>query len=380
MGIKADGLEDLLTPLDLEFKVLYLVSFWCEATIYGIYVCLFGAAMSVMMRKGRLDAFPSKVFFTGIIVMFILISVHNWLNVYRMIVAYAYQIELKAPVAYLRAIRNWDAYAFPVLLAMIIWLGDALVIYRCYLIWKRDWRAIALPLTLLLVSIGTHSVTLHWFRTTFIPLETIRPLLNTTFPLHLCQNVLTTGLIAFKIWTRHLEARRAGMQDSFTSNGLNLIGVIRIVIESAAVYTLQMVLAVILQLIDHPARILLQHCLIPTTGIVFVLIAIRADTIRQESVHGAKVAASDLVIPAWMGADSRSRSSHERGPKRNPSGQVSMPIQIMATVTEEYRMDDITSDMKIRNRHGPNGVGKESKDDLESGSGKGSFDDKPLAM
>lgn len=114
--------------------------------------------------------------------------------------------------------------------------------------------------------VGTHSVTLHFFRTQFVSLETIRPILNTTFPLHLAQNVLTTGLITYKIWTKHVETKRAGMQTASTAAGLNLIGVIRIVIESAAVYTLQMVLAVILQLIDHPARVLLQHCLIPSTG------------------------------------------------------------------------------------------------------------------
>ncbi|KAH6871379.1 hypothetical protein BKA70DRAFT_1488887, partial [Coprinopsis sp. MPI-PUGE-AT-0042] len=365
MGVKAAGLEELITPLELRFKVLYLVSFWCEVSRVGIYVCLFGAALTVMLRKGRLDAFSSKVFFVGIVVMFILISIHNWLNVYRLIVAYAYQIEVPAPVTYLRNIRNWDAYAFPVLLAMIIWLGDALVIYRCYLIWKRSWKAVALPILLLLTSISTHSVTLHWFRTAFIPLETIRPLLNTTFPLHLAQNVITTSLITYKIWAKHVETKRAGMQDSFTASGLNLIGVIRIVIESAAVYTMQMIIAVVLQLMDHPARVLLQHCLIPTTGIVFVLIAIRADTIRQEASQGRKVQASDLVLPAWMGANTQ--SSQDRLGKRTTNGHGSVPIQIMATVTEEYRMDDITSDMKIRSRNNGSSTTTKSKDDLESG-------------
>jgi hypothetical protein len=109
-------------------------------------------------------------------------------------------------------------------------------------------------------------VTLHFFRTQFVSLETIRPILNTTFPIHLAQNVITTGLITYKIWSKHMETKRAGMKASATATGLNLVGVIRIVIESAAVYTIQMIMAVILQLLDHPARILLQHCLIPTTG------------------------------------------------------------------------------------------------------------------
>ena len=40
MGIKADGLEELITPLDLEFKVLYLVAFWCEVCVLDLNMTL----------------------------------------------------------------------------------------------------------------------------------------------------------------------------------------------------------------------------------------------------------------------------------------------------------------------------------------------------
>jgi hypothetical protein len=113
-------------------------------------------------------------------------------------------------------------------------------------------------------------------------------------------------------------------------------------------------------------------------GIVFVLIAIRADTIRQEA-NGAKVQASDLVLPAWMGADTR--SSQEPATRRTTTGHGTVPIQIMATVTEEYRMDDITSDLKIRSRNNGSTTTSKSRDDLESGSARNSLEDnKAVAM
>ena len=40
MGIKAEGLEELITPMDLEFKILYLVAFWCEVRAFSlVFAC-----------------------------------------------------------------------------------------------------------------------------------------------------------------------------------------------------------------------------------------------------------------------------------------------------------------------------------------------------
>ena len=42
--------------------------------------------------------------------------------------------------------------------ALSIVVGDSLVIYRCYVIWGRDWRVTVLPIALLIFSIGRLSL------------------------------------------------------------------------------------------------------------------------------------------------------------------------------------------------------------------------------
>jgi hypothetical protein len=77
-------------------------------------------------------------------------------------------------VAVLLDWSNWDAYAFPICASIITWIGDILMvstpqlpmrrrplltlgikIYRCFLIWKRNYWVIVVPLLALLTSIGT---------------------------------------------------------------------------------------------------------------------------------------------------------------------------------------------------------------------------------
>ncbi|EAU89836.2 hypothetical protein CC1G_06988 [Coprinopsis cinerea okayama7 len=282
--------------------------------------------------------------------MFIIITFHNSLNVYRMITAYVYQVPLEAAVQYIRNLDNWDAYALPLLLAILIWLADILAIYRCYLIWSHTLLPVALPILLLLASIGTHSVNLWWFgHRTARSIDEMQPLFNTTFPLHLAQNVLTTFLIAYKIWMEHQKVKRIGIA---VVGGMNLMSVIRIFIESAALYTIEMLLAVIFFFARHPAQVIFQHALIPTTGIVFALLAIRVHTARHRD-HGRNIQSSNSIIPSWLhgGEDNRNAGTGTAS-RRLTQGGMGMPI--VTTVTEEHRLEDITT----FNRHDSGSDGK----------------------
>jgi hypothetical protein len=84
------------------------------------------------------------------------------------------------------------------------------------------------------------------------------------YPVNLSQNILTTGLIAYRIWCQHRESRACGL--SQLSNPLNLTSLIRIIIESALIYTLHILILFILDLISHPAQVILHATLIPSIG------------------------------------------------------------------------------------------------------------------
>jgi hypothetical protein len=105
---------------------------------------------------------------------------------------------------------------------------------------------------------------MHWFRhQNSIPAEAMSRILKITFPLNLAQNIITTGLITYRIWNTQRKSHRAGID---TSSNLSLNKVVRIIIESAMIYTVEMLLMTVLFYIGHPSTTIVQHASIPSIG------------------------------------------------------------------------------------------------------------------
>ncbi|KAH6885108.1 hypothetical protein BKA70DRAFT_1204937 [Coprinopsis sp. MPI-PUGE-AT-0042] len=297
MGATAEVLGASLTKGEVQLKAIYLVGTWVEALLYGLYLCLFIGAIAVYARKEVHKPFASKVFLAGNILMFIGISFHNVLSVYRLLVGFAHQPDVRAQLLYLNDLRNWSALASPFLLATIMWTGDALVIYRCFLIWQRNYLVVALPSLLYIVTVGLQVTNLWWVarQSTFGSVIGRRwPTLRITFPLYFAQNVLTTGLILFKIWSRHRSLRNAGIT---SLNTPSLVDLMRAIVESAAIYTAALLVMAVLRLLDHPGWFVSHVILYPTIGIMFVLMAIRVHVVQEEAKHNAP---SPSLLPSWI--------------------------------------------------------------------------------
>lgn len=128
--------------------------------------------------------------------------------------------------------------------------------------------------------------------------QVLRTFLEMVYPVNIVQSVLTTGLITFKIWVQHSRARRAGL--SRVSARISLLTVIRIIVESALIFTLQQVILLVLLQLDHPAQVILHATLVPSigecasplnfscaeprcTGVVFVLMTLRTHIAKTET-------------------------------------------------------------------------------------------------
>jgi len=136
------------------------------------------------------------------------------------------------------------------------------------------------------------------------------------------QSCLTTGLIAFRIWRQYRLSREAGLNELGSS--LGLLTVIRIVVESTMVFTVQQVVLCILYYFNSPAQWALHGTLVPSigaswllelqlssadvhcTGVVFVLLSNR--------IHEAKKAPQPTFQLPWSSGGSMST------PQTTPNG------------------------------------------------------------
>ncbi|KAF6764257.1 hypothetical protein DFP72DRAFT_871312 [Ephemerocybe angulata] len=269
---------------DRASQIYYPIAIWLEVRFYA---CLFIATCRIMLKRRRIENFASGVFLVCNTSIFILATIHNATSLYRLVRAYALVIVPPHPYMYFNEFNRWDNFSHLVILALCTWIGDGLVIYRCFLIWRRNLWVIVLPVVFLLVSMATTFVNWRWFKhPQDFKMNEIIPIFNLTFPLNMAQNVLTTGLIAYKIYMQHRASRASGLQ---LSSAVNLVTIVRIIVESAMVYTIVTAIIIILFFVHHPAVVVPQYALPPSIGesfhdrlevLSFALIAIRTHVAR----------------------------------------------------------------------------------------------------
>jgi hypothetical protein len=118
------------------------------------------------------------------------------------------------PLSYYHVTYAWDNYTHTVMNAIMTWIADALVIYRCYIIWGSSpyqRHVIILPVLLLLAAMGVNTALMVWFGHPFSSYEEIKVVLNLNYPLFFAQDVTTTGLIAYRIIKQHRKSKAAGI-------------------------------------------------------------------------------------------------------------------------------------------------------------------------
>ncbi|TCD61392.1 hypothetical protein EIP91_008529 [Steccherinum ochraceum] len=155
---------------------------------------------------------------------------------------------------------------------------DAVVIYRAYVVWQNFYVVIA-PilgwLGLLATSIGS-VVALRQTNQDEATMEGLHAaearrwagaIYGTTF----ATNLLATALLAFRIWRTNKLADE--FMPSETSSGLKIV--LRVVIESGAIYSLMIITALITFIIGSPAIWIIVDMSSPIICIVFNMIIVR---------------------------------------------------------------------------------------------------------
>jgi hypothetical protein len=107
-----------------------------------------------------------------------------------------------------------------------------------------------------------------WFREPF----SIAPglgiqLSRCIFPLSFVQNFMTTSLIILKIFLQHCASKKAGIVH--VGSTLSMIRVVRIIIECAAIYTIELFVNIILYFCRDNWQFVIQAAINPSIGEIF---------------------------------------------------------------------------------------------------------------
>ncbi|KAL0955935.1 hypothetical protein HGRIS_002123 [Hohenbuehelia grisea] len=271
----------------------------------GIYCSLFFEAMYIIVKKKIMSkTLPSKVFFIGSVLMFIIATIHIALNLYRLLKGYIWLVDTVKPETYFLDLGRWENVAHNAFNAIMTWIADFLVIYRCFLVWNNNYYIIIVPSLLVIMSIISNAIALDLF--TKVPFGTIfGPNLihwmNTIYALALVQNTMTTGLIAYRIWAQERDTRRVGIHSNGSKS--SLMPIVRIIVESAAIYSLELLVLIILYALGHNGQFVVQEAVVPTVGIVFTLMTVRIAMRSSKSLATTEVQSPTIRWRRYPGTD-----------------------------------------------------------------------------
>ncbi|KAF6756042.1 hypothetical protein DFP72DRAFT_846817 [Ephemerocybe angulata] len=285
-----------IAALDAKQQKYALLGFWLGGVVYGAYCILYGLSVKVTLETRRVHSTHSaRVFPTVTLLIFILTTIymgkrihdlaasvpekspHIGLNAFRTLYAFSPQWTEDSggqlPIYHIRDYTSSKGFTTMLLMSIIIWLGDALAIYRCFVIWDMNWLAVLLPIALLVLSIVNSTVVdvAHKLPGA-LPSQDVQALIGIVFPVNIAQSCLTTGLIVFRTWRQYRVSRAAGL--NVHGRGIGLFTITRIIVESAMIFTVQQII--------FPTQYVFNEILVPSIGCIFALMSIRVYGVKQE--------------------------------------------------------------------------------------------------
>jgi len=248
-----------------------LVGFACEAVLYGCYTILFVVSIHLMLRRSHNWGCVDRPIFIISILLYLSCSTHFALEFYHF-----YDVLSTTGVKNFADETNELVGAY-LLISLTDGIGEVPLIYRCWLLWSKNYWIIILPGLAAVVGLAYVVEALHLLSridpTSPMAPPSLVPLGVAGFTLPLCANVMVTTLIAVRIWYLSPRRRRDSWGTRFpTDTGRPAID---IVVESGMIYLAVQLVFVVLFAIRHPAQGIVGVIAVQIYGIAPSLIVIR---------------------------------------------------------------------------------------------------------
>ncbi|KII84638.1 hypothetical protein PLICRDRAFT_355567 [Plicaturopsis crispa FD-325 SS-3] len=245
------------------------LGFVVEAIIYGMYTVLFALALTVLL--GRPNGKPINAALTiATCLLFACCTAHFGLNFSN-----KYKGLILEPGVVSISNETTELFADDVLFSITDFLGQCILIYRCWRLWGERYSVVALPVVLALASVACAMAGLGiLFETAptapFAP-ASVAPLGTTAFALSLCLNFLVTLLIVGRIW--HISQQTRILQSYTTRNRTRVA--MGVLIESGMLFLAVQLVFVVLFAIGHPAQNVVVPAALQIYGIAPTLLIVR---------------------------------------------------------------------------------------------------------
>lgn len=267
---------------DFPIDIAQLVGMFMASVFYGIFLVTFFKCIRVLFvtSEGQLKS-PRDLNWKMLIpavLMFIFASLDVSFGLRHNIEAFIY--FQGDPKVDFEDSSNWLVYMKMVNYVAQTFIGDAILIYRCWIIYSRKWYIIVPSVTLWLGTTACGIVTCYLEaklanNAALVNAKDIKPFITGMLSLTLTTNLITTSLIVHRIWSIQREAIYRSPQSIADRSPLDRV--LRLMIESGLLYTSSIIILFGLFLSSNNGEFGVSNAVVQIIGITFNLIIVRVD-------------------------------------------------------------------------------------------------------
>ncbi|KAF9552273.1 hypothetical protein CPC08DRAFT_714748 [Agrocybe pediades] len=227
---------------DVPITTAHLAGLFVSCILYGFHIVSFAFTLrSLAWAKSRWG--DINVLFL-VVACFLLgnASFDLILDFQQAVKAFVYNEAGGGPLGVFENISNWANVTKSLSVVVQTLVGDAMLIYRCFIIYSRSYLVILLPVILWLGGFAATiwviylEATLH--SRVLVTAKQLRPSGSLFWGLTIALNVITTSLLVWRIWRLDRRNKSGTLCGDFVPETRRLLrDVVRIIVESGLLYT-----------------------------------------------------------------------------------------------------------------------------------------------
>ncbi|KAJ7215165.1 hypothetical protein C8J57DRAFT_1732610 [Mycena rebaudengoi] len=279
----------------IPIDVAELAGVVAEGILYGAFSILFGTTIHILTRRRNNGDINLPMFICVILMMALATSqiIVDTVNVFWAFLNHDDPLQRQFFLE--DATQPIFAAKHAIYFTMML-LGDSIVIYRCFIVWSRNYWVVVVPALCSLGSAVSAYQTIWAVRhieSATIASETKWGIAVLT--LSMSANIIATSLLAYRIWVGDKALRESlGRSSGYTSSGSSHRRVLKIIMESGVVNAAYLVAYTTVLVVGNHGLEIMAGISTPLIGIIFTVVIIRA---ALASERQATMAGSSHALP-----------------------------------------------------------------------------------
>ncbi|KAG1896574.1 uncharacterized protein F5891DRAFT_1192923 [Suillus fuscotomentosus] len=258
-----------------------------EGILYGFSVLMFIGTMWALTYRHRKNKIhrPNVVVACMLLILSTAHMIVDFIRVEQGLVTYRNTFP-GGPSAFFADVSQITFVVKNIIYNLQTMLGDGIVIYRCYVVWKSVWVIIVPSLLWFGMAVSGFGAVYSFSKATSdagdIFAKSTGPWITTFYAMTLGSNLSASGLLAYRIW--RMECDVSALRATKSSS---MMPIVRVLADSAILYSVTLLSALICFVEANNGQYVVVDMITPIISITFYMIIIRIAMKKTTPSHSS---------------------------------------------------------------------------------------------